>query len=77
MTLMDDGHGEPYKSINQYGCGWDCVQCDCTDCCPEEIYQERYSGYLVTGAYTLEPAPLLVPPTSTTTEPLVFQTWSN
>ena len=61
LTLMDDGHGEPYESINQYGCGWDCVQCDCTDCCPEEIYQERYSGYLVTGAYTLEPAPPACP----------------
>ena len=61
LTLMDENYGESYESINQYGCAWDCVQCDCTDCCPEEFYQETYSGYLVSGSYTLEPAPPTCP----------------
>ena len=59
--LLDDGFGEPYESINRYGCAWDCTQCDCTDCCPEEFYQETYNGYLVSGSYTLEPAPAACP----------------
>jgi len=61
LMLLDGGFGDPYESINQYGCAWDCVQCDCTDCCPEEFYQETYSGYLVSGSYTLEPAPAACP----------------
>ena len=61
LTLMDEDYGSPYESINRYGCAWDCVQCDCTDCCPEEFYQETYSGYLVSGSYTLEPAPPACP----------------
>ena len=61
LMLMDDDYGEPYESINRYGCAWDCTQCDCTDCCPEEFYQETYDGYLVSGSYTLEPAPTACP----------------
>ena len=61
LTLMDDNHGEYYENVNQYGCAWDCVQCDCTDCCPEEFYQETYYGYLVSGSYALSPAPPACP----------------
>ena len=57
LRLFDGNFGESYEWVDQYGCGWNCQQCDCTDCCPEEIYQESGQGYLVNGSYTLEPAP--------------------